>query len=174
MDINMAVVKGRLTHDPKVVAGNGVTFFNFSVATNTVAGKEQRTEYHSVNYPAFSEKEAELLKTHLVKGASVYAEGDMRVYEKREGGGKMFYVRAASLQLLSFVDEQQDDTPAIDDEAHALGGFIDDDPAPPARPQAPAQPPRGRDLPAVAPRPRVQATTMTPPLTPAVGGEVIF
>lgn len=168
-DLNIAILKGRLTHDAGKNTGKDVSFFNFSVATNTGTGSERPATYHRINYPSSSEKEIEFLTRHLVKGCPVFIEGEARVYEK--DGSKIHYVRAHSVEVLSFVEEPASKAPADIDSEEAALGFDE----PPRRVDPPApRTPKPREMPAVAPRARVQATSMTESLVPAAGGEVIF
>lgn len=172
MDINLSILKGRLTHDANENKGKDMSFFNFSMATNT-GGSNDKGAFHRINYPCGSEKQAEFLTRHLVKGCSVYVEGEHRVFEKQDGT-KMSFIRAANLQVLSFVEDTPTQAAHEPDPDEAALGFADPDPIPEPAPRV-HQAPKARDMPAVAPRPRVQSTTMSSPqLVPASGGEVIF
>ncbi len=81
MDLNKAMVIGRLTRDPEVRSTNtGQTVANFAVATNHVwkdasGQKQEKAEYHDV--VAWG-KLAEIVSQYLTKGRRVYVEGRLQ------------------------------------------------------------------------------------------------
>jgi len=90
MNLNKAMIIGRLTRDPEgrtTPSGRPVT--SFSVATNRVwsdasGAKQEATEYHNV---VLWGKLAEISAQYLVKGQEVYIEGRLqtRSWEGQDG-----------------------------------------------------------------------------------------
>jgi single-strand DNA-binding protein len=78
MDLNKAMIIGRLTRDPEVKnTPQGATVCSFSIATNYVyksqAGeKVEQVEYHNI---VAWRKLAEIAGQYLKKGSQVYVEG---------------------------------------------------------------------------------------------------
>ncbi|HEV8601402.1 MAG TPA: single-stranded DNA-binding protein [Patescibacteria group bacterium] len=81
MDLNKAMVIGRLTRDPEVrTTPNGATVASFAVATNFVwtnqAGqKQEQVEYHNI---VAWRKLAEIVGQYMKKGSKVYVEGRLQ------------------------------------------------------------------------------------------------
>lgn len=90
MDLNKAMVIGRLTRDPESrTTPSGQTVTNFSVATNFTwtdqsGQKQERVEYHDV---VTWRKLAEICAQYLEKGRRVYVEGRLqtRDWEGQDG-----------------------------------------------------------------------------------------
>ncbi|MBU1118503.1 single-stranded DNA-binding protein [Patescibacteria group bacterium] len=90
MDLNKAMVIGRLTRDPESrTTPSGQTVTNFSVATNfkwtdQSGQKQERVEYHDV---VAWRKLAEICAQYLEKGRRVYVEGRLqtRDWEGQDG-----------------------------------------------------------------------------------------
>ncbi len=90
MNLNKAMIIGRLTKDPEgrtTTSGRSVT--SFSVATNRVwsdasGAKQEATEYHNV---VLWGRLAEIAAQYLVKGQEVYVEGRLqtRSWEGQDG-----------------------------------------------------------------------------------------
>lgn len=93
MDLNKALVIGRLTRDPEMrTTPQGVNVCSFSIATNFVynnaAGVKQETvEYHNV---VAWRKLGEIAHQYLRKGSRVYIEGRIqtRSWEAQDGTKK--------------------------------------------------------------------------------------
>lgn len=90
MDLNKAMIIGRLTRDPELRnLPSGVAVANFSIATNFIytdqAGvKQQKVEYHDI---VMWRRLAEIASQYLKKGAKVYIEGRLqtRVWDDPNG-----------------------------------------------------------------------------------------
>ena len=81
MDLNKAMLIGRLTRDPEVrTTPSGHTVASFSIATNLVwkdqtGQKQERPEYHNI---VAWRRLGEICGQYLRKGAKVYIEGRMQ------------------------------------------------------------------------------------------------
>lgn len=81
MDLNKAMVIGRLTKDPEVRSTpSGQTVASFSIATNFVwtdqsGQKQEKVEFHNI---VAWRKLAEICGQYLKKGAKVYLEGRLQ------------------------------------------------------------------------------------------------
>ncbi len=81
MNVNKAIVVGRVTREPEMrTTPNGQNVTSFSVATNRVYNdsqgqKQEQTEFH--NIVAWG-KLAEICSQYLVKGQEIYVEGRMQ------------------------------------------------------------------------------------------------
>jgi len=90
MDLNKAMVIGRLTRDPEVRATpSGTNVANFAVATNfswkdSSGNKQDRTEYHDV---VAWRKLADIIGQYVKKGSKVYIEGrlETRSWDDQNG-----------------------------------------------------------------------------------------
>lgn len=93
MDLNKAMIIGRLTRDPEVrTTPNGQNVASFSVATNFVwtdasGQKQDRPEYHNV---VAWRKLADIIGQYLKKGSKVYIEGRLqtRSWDDQNGNKK--------------------------------------------------------------------------------------
>jgi single-strand DNA-binding protein len=93
MDLNKAMIIGRLTKDPEVRATpSGTNVANFSVATNfswkdSSGNKQDRTEYHDI---VAWRKLADIIGQYLKKGSKVYLEGrlETRSWDDQSGNKK--------------------------------------------------------------------------------------
>lgn len=92
MDLNKAMVIGRLTRDPEMrTTPNGTNVCSISLATNFVYTNQQtgqkveQVEYHNV---VLWRKLAEIANQYLKKGRRLYVEGRMqtRSWDAKEGG----------------------------------------------------------------------------------------
>ena len=75
MDLNKAMIIGRLTRDPEMRSTpQGVNVCTFSIATNSSFGKDRppQVEYHNI---VVWRKLAEIANQYLRKGSQVYVEG---------------------------------------------------------------------------------------------------
>lgn len=81
MDLNKAMIIGRLTRDPEIrTTPNGITVASFSVATNFTwtdqAGQKQnRSEFHNI---VVWRRLAEICGQYLKKGSKIYVEGRLQ------------------------------------------------------------------------------------------------
>lgn len=93
MDLNKAMIIGRLTRDPELrTIPNGTPVCSFSVATNysfkSASGEKQdQVEYHNV---VAWRKLAEIAGQYLKKGSKVYVEGRIqtRSWDAQDGTKK--------------------------------------------------------------------------------------
>jgi single-strand DNA-binding protein len=77
MDLNKAMIIGRLTRDPEMRSTpQGTNVCSFSIATNyvytTPSGKQEQVEYHNI---VAWRKLADIAGQYLKKGSRVYVEG---------------------------------------------------------------------------------------------------
>jgi single-strand DNA-binding protein len=90
MDLNKAMIIGRLTNDPEVrTAPSGQSVTSFGVATNLIwndaqGQRQEKVEYHNV---VCWRKLAEICGQYLQKGRRVYIEGRLqtRQWEGQDG-----------------------------------------------------------------------------------------
>lgn len=90
MDLNKAMIIGRLTRDPEVrTTPNGANVTSFGVATNFVwkdqaGNKQDKVEYHNV---IAWRKLADICGQYLKKGMKVYIEGRLqtRTWDDQNG-----------------------------------------------------------------------------------------
>ena len=93
MDLNKAMIIGRLTRDPEVrTTPSGTSVANFSVATNfrwkdQQGNQQDNTEYHNV---VAWRKLAEIIGQYLHKGSKIYIEGRLqtRSWDDQSGNKK--------------------------------------------------------------------------------------
>lgn len=93
MNLNKALVCGRLTRDPELRAtANGAPVANFSIATNrswTQDGeKREETEFHNV---VIFGRQAETCHQHLRKGDTVLVEGRLQTRSWESDDGQKHY-----------------------------------------------------------------------------------
>ena len=73
MDLNKAMIIGRLTRDPEMrTTPQGINVTSFSVATNSKLGQKDQVEYHNI---VAWRKLGEIANQYLKKGSQVYLEG---------------------------------------------------------------------------------------------------
>lgn len=95
MNVNKAIVIGRLTRDPEVrTTPSGQTVTNFSVATSSKwKGQDgqmnEKTEFHNV--VAWG-KRGEVIGQYMTKGQEIYVEGrlETRSWDDKDSGKKMY------------------------------------------------------------------------------------
>jgi single-strand DNA-binding protein len=95
MNVNKAIVIGRLTRDPEVrTTPSGQTVTNFSVATSSKwkgqdGQQNEKTEFHNVVAWA---KRGEVIAQYMTKGQEIYVEGrlETRSWEDKDSGKKMY------------------------------------------------------------------------------------
>lgn len=84
MDLNKAMIIGRLTRDPETrTTPQGITVCSFGVATNLIwrdaeGQKQEKVEYHNV---VTWRKLADICSQYLRKGSRVYLEGRLQTRE---------------------------------------------------------------------------------------------
>lgn len=85
MDVNKAIVSGRLTHDPEIrFTQSGKTVCTFQIAVNRYSGEKKETEFLPI---VAWNKLGEACSNHLFKGREVLIEGYIQVrnYEMQDG-----------------------------------------------------------------------------------------
>ncbi len=95
MNVNKAIVIGRLTRDPEMrTTPNGQTVANFSIATSTSwkgqdGQQQEKTEYH--NIVAWGRR-GEVIGQYVTKGQELYVEGrlETRSWDDKDTGKKMY------------------------------------------------------------------------------------
>ena len=95
MNVNKAIIIGRLTRDPEVrTTPSGQTVTNFSVATsNKWKGQDgqmnEKTEFHNV--VAWG-KRGEVIGQYFTKGQEIYVEGRLETqsWDDKDSGKKMY------------------------------------------------------------------------------------
>lgn len=93
MDLNKALIIGRLTRDPELrTTPQGTNVCSFAIATNFVynsptGGKQEQVEYHNI---VAWRKLAEIASQYLKKGSRVYVEGRIqtRSWDAQDGTKK--------------------------------------------------------------------------------------
>jgi single-strand DNA-binding protein len=95
MNVNKAIIVGRLTRDPEVrTTPSGQTVTNFSLATSTKwkgqdGQQNEKTELH--NIVAWG-KRGEVIGQYVVKGQELFVEGrlETRSWDDKDTGKKMY------------------------------------------------------------------------------------
>ncbi len=95
MNVNKAIIVGRLTRDPEVrTTPSGQTVTNFTVATSTTwkdqnGQPQEKTEFHNV--VAWGRR-GEVIGQYVTKGQELYVEGrlETRSWDDQETGKKMY------------------------------------------------------------------------------------
>ena len=72
MNVNKAILVGRVGSDPVVRETRGGTVCNVSLATNSGYGDKEKTDWHKVT---FFGKLADTVNEYVVKGQELYIEG---------------------------------------------------------------------------------------------------
>lgn len=176
-DVNYVFICGRLGDQARMrPATNGSVQFTFSVATNTDKSDRDTPCWHKVMYWANGEKEIAFLESVLQKGVQVGVVGDLRAYHTSDGV-KHIFVRARTCDILTYpVQDQQEQEPALDDEASLAAAFGDvNDNAPVPAVPPPKAPARAAAVPAparsaVRPAGTRPAALSRPAVAPATGG----
>lgn len=94
MDLNKAMLIGRLTRDPEArTTPQGTSVTSFSVATNfrwkdATGNQQDKTEYHDI---VAWRKLAEICAQYLKKGAKVYIEGRLQTRSWDDQSGNKRY-----------------------------------------------------------------------------------
>lgn len=95
MNVNKAIIIGRLTRDPELrTTSNGQTIASFSVATSRQwkdqsGQKQEKTDFHNV--VAWG-KQGEVIGQYFTKGQEIYVEGRMETqsWDDKDSGKKMY------------------------------------------------------------------------------------
>lgn len=90
MDVNKAIISGRLTHDPEIrFTQSGKTICTFQIAVNRYSGEKKKTEVLPIVLPVriVRDKLGEACSNYLCKGKEVLVEGYIQVrnYEAQDG-----------------------------------------------------------------------------------------
>lgn len=107
MDLNKAMIIGRLTKDPELrTIPSGVSVANFSLATNFVytndAGvKVEKVEFHNI---VMWRRLAEIAAQYLKKGAKVYIEGRLQTQSWDDPNGFKRYKTEIVAENLIMLD----------------------------------------------------------------------
>ncbi|MBU1166988.1 single-stranded DNA-binding protein [Patescibacteria group bacterium] len=150
MDLNKAMIIGRLTRDPEVrTTTSGQSVASFGVATSfswtdQQGQKQERVEYHNV---VAWRKLAEICGQYLHKGKQVYIEGRLQTQDwEGQDGVKRYKTEVIADNMIMLGSAQ--------DGQRGPGG----DQSPPLPNEAPPQPAAPASVPSVAP----QAPASTP------------
>ncbi len=109
MDLNKAMIIGRLTRDPEArVTPNGQNVTSFSVATNFVwsdpsGQRQEKTEFHNI---VAWRKLAEICSQLLKKGAKVYVEGRLQTRDWTGQDGVKRYRTEIIAENVILLDRQ--------------------------------------------------------------------
>ncbi len=95
MNVNKAIIVGRLTRDPELrTIQSGQTIASFSVATSRQwkdqsGQKQEKVDFHNV--VAWG-KQGEVIKQYFTKGQEIYVEGRLETqsWDDKESGKKMY------------------------------------------------------------------------------------
>jgi len=99
MNLNTAIIAGRLTRDPELKAlPSGVEICNFSLATSSVytdrdGNKQETTEYHNI---VVYGKSATNAAKYLVKGQVALVQGRLTTRSWDKDGVKMYRTEIAA------------------------------------------------------------------------------
>lgn len=105
MDLNKAMIIGRLTRDPELRnTPNGTPVATFSMATNSVwtdqsGTKQEKAEFHNI---VVWKRLAEICAQYLKKGAKIYIEGRIqtRDYLDQATGAKRYFTEIVAENLI--------------------------------------------------------------------------
>src|SRR3990167_50730 len=128
MDLNKAMIIGRLTRDPEVrTIPSGQNVASFSVATNLVwsdgsGQKQERVEYHNI---VAWRKLADICAQYLKKGHKVYIEGRLQTHSWDDQSGSKKYrteIIADNMIMLDRPDGKSGAMPTAAKETVKAGG----------------------------------------------------
>ena len=105
MDLNKAMIIGRLTRDPELrTTANGTPVASFAMATNSVwtdqsGTKQEKAEFHNI---VVWKRLAEIVNQYLKKGAKIYVEGRIqtRDYIDQASGLKRYFTEIVAENLI--------------------------------------------------------------------------
>lgn len=105
MDLNKAMIIGRLTRDPELrTTPNGTPVATFAMATNSVwtdqsGTKQEKAEFHNI---VVWKRLAEICQQYLKKGAKIYVEGRIqtRDYLDQATGSKKYFTEIVAENLI--------------------------------------------------------------------------
>ena len=106
MNINQAIIYGRLTKAPELKQAGSHTVCNLSIATNRKytdqqGNKKEETEYH--NAVAWG-KQAETIAQYTAKGHTIYIEGRVKTDEWQDKEGNKRYTTRIIVEKFQFGD----------------------------------------------------------------------
>lgn len=110
MDLNKAMIIGRLTRDPETrTIPSGQTVTSFSIATNFTwtdqsGQKQEKVEYHNV---VAWRKLAEISAQYLKKGKRVYIEGRLQTRSWEDQTGQKKYRTEIIADNMIMLDSKQ-------------------------------------------------------------------
>lgn len=122
MDLNKAMIIGRLTHDPETrTIPSGQTVTSFSVATNFTwndqsGQRQKKVEYHNV---VAWRKLAEIIGQYLKKGSRVYIDGRLQTRSWEDQTGQKKYrteIIADNMIMLDSRGAPSTETPSPDNQ----------------------------------------------------------
>lgn len=160
MNMNKAMVAGNLGADARIhQSDNGRWSIRISVATREPKGDEDTTTWHSVCYWSGSDREVEFLRSQLVRGAKVFAEGRLSVYKRPhpEFPVEMTVTGIDASELYVISTPAGNSVKQVDVQEQPI-----DEPEPEPAPAVPAQPPR----PVQRPPARTMAFAESAPVRP--------
>ena len=130
MDINFVAIKGRMTRDARIIESQTGKLLLLKLATNHGQGENRKPTYHSAMYYPQSDAEGQFLLDNLRSGITAHVTGALGNY-KDCNGTETTFIRAQTVQVLSFPETTQA-KPKVDDEEAALARAIADfdEPAP--------------------------------------------
>lgn len=116
MDLNKAMIIGRLTRDPETkTIPSGQTVTTFSLATNFAwnkdGQKQERVEYHNV---VAWRKLAEIAGQYLKKGSRVYIDGRLQTRSWEDQTGQKKYRTEIIADNMIMLDSARSDRPKGD------------------------------------------------------------
>ena len=105
MDLNKAMIIGRLTRDPELrTTPNGTPVASFAMATNSVwtdqsGTKQEKAEFHNI---VVWKRLAEIVNQYLKKGAKIYIEGRIqtRDYIDQASGVKKYFTEIVAENMI--------------------------------------------------------------------------
>lgn len=139
MNVNKAIVLGRVTRDPEVKQlDSGTSIANFSIATNRYytdksGQKQEEVEFHNI---VFWGKQAEIIGKYVNKGALLFVEGELktRSWEKdnvkhyrTEIVGRNFQLPPKALSGQSDQSDQSDPVDTSDENIPVVENDVEED-----------------------------------------------
>ncbi len=138
MNINKAIVIGRITSEIKLTNSNGQTVAKFGVATNKTwkdkgGNKQEKTTFHNIS--AWGSK-ADTINKWFHKGDEIYIEGEITNTVKENTDGTKTYFSGITLDKFDFGQkvgskpikksdpneeyEKEEELPIIEEEAEKI------------------------------------------------------
>lgn len=132
MDLNKAIIIGRLTRDPEArTIPSGETVVTFSVATgfqwkDKEGNRQERTEYHNV---VAWRKLAEIISQYLKKGSKVYIEGRLQTRSWDDQNGVKKYRTEIITDNMIMLDSKPQSTASQSSEKEGMTKIPSEGPA---------------------------------------------